>query len=289
MGLSLESSIGDSGEEMESETLTEHFEHFMGFVPDRLMIVDPRVGKPTGHEERAQLRSVPMLRDIGIKRYTYSAVWHPDVKLVDYKYQSLSEEESGQIKPPFCQIISQAVEDHSSSDLTRRLLQRDMDEPIILVTDQDTFSLKDAHGGRTVKEDFGFHVLDYDKIFQNYLRNIIGIEPPAIGLSITKNAVYHKIAATHKEHGVEVNTIADLFDYSIAPAESQVWDILIEFCQERESVLEGFDKYVRQNLRPWTERGEVGDITTSILDALQQCDFNPDSVKDYRSHHAGGR
>ena len=266
-----------------TDKLLNSLDQLLGFVPERLMVVDPRVGQPTGHEQRAQLRSVPMLVDLGLSRFTYSAVWHPDIKLVEYNYQPLAEDEAEEITPPFCQVISQAVESHSNMHLTRRLLQRDMEEPIIMVTDQDTLSLKDAHGGRTVKEDFNFHVVDYESIFQTYLKNLVGIEPPAIGISKTKNAVYHRIAATHRDHGVETNSIADLFDYSKAPAESQAWDILLEFCKERENVLENFDKYVRQNLRPCTERGDVGDITTSILDTLQQCDFDPATIEEYRN------
>ena len=251
--------------------------------PGTFIIIDPIVGQIDERPGRAELRSLPMLLELGIKNFTFVDTLHT-YELVDFSYKKFHGEPFKRDVFPICQIISQETEIHSNFDVTRSLLnlQRSIeDSTLVLVLDTVNFLLKINQDRKPMIEDWGLssNAFHYEELFPRFLERI-GLENSPLPFRVTRNLVFHKMANLHmNELGKKPKRLSDLFDYDHAPPESYAWKILKDFANEKAQF--GFSAYIHECLRAWVEH-DITRIADRMLDVLQRCQFNPDKVEKLR-------
>lgn len=106
---------------MEQTLNTALWESVFGLPPEGVVvIIDPQVRQDWG-----QLRSLSLLVELGLTRFTYTTNWR-GLDLVPHEFVLVSAETSPASLTglaPICQIVSQGTEDASPGRAARKLLQ----------------------------------------------------------------------------------------------------------------------------------------------------------------------
>ncbi len=247
------------------------------------MIIDPRVGQTNRRPGRAELRSIPMLLELGVENFTFVDNLHK-YELVDFNYKKVHGEQLEGNVFPICQIISQETEFHSDYDITRSLLnlQRSVaSSTLILVIDSVSFVLKVNQNGKPMIEDWGLsgNTFKYEELFLRFLEKF-GLNDSPLSFFETRNLVFHEMAIQYvRELGMKPRRFSDLFDYNSIPTESYAWKILKDFANEKTQV-EG-NEHIHQCLRAWIEH-DITRIANHMIDTLQRCGFDQRKIEKLR-------
>jgi len=248
------------------------------------VIVDEVVGAPDNRPERAQLRALPMILELGIRKFTFVDTWFR-YKLVDFEYWKFGTESVDVGANSLCQFISQDVEFHSDFEITKHLLNKTLGTKgsmLVLVLDSAKFCLKDNQDEKPMIEDWDLTALtfEYEKLFPKYLK-LVGIDDPPIPLTETRNMVFHRMAKLHSDTlGRRPRRLAELFEYEVIPSQSYAWEILKSFANKTAQM--EFHPYIHQCLRSWVEK-DITRIAEQMLETLQRCQFDPRKVEKLRA------
>jgi len=251
--------------------------------PGAFVIIDPWVGQPSGRPGRAELRSLPMLVELGVKNFTFVDTLYK-YELVNFNYKKFQGEQFDRDVFPICQIISQETEFTSNFNVTRSLLNlhRSLeDSTLVIVLDSVNFVLKVNQDGKPMIEDWGLsgNTFNYEELFPRFLE-IIGLENSPLPLTETRNLLFHKMADLDmKKLGKKPKRLRDLFDYDRAPPESYAWKVLKDFANEKTQL--AFSAHIHECLRAWVEH-DITQIADRMLDVLQRCQFNQEKIEKLR-------
>lgn len=240
-----------------------------------------------GRQARAQLRSIPFFKELGIDTIVHSDVYDNDFKLSDYDHRSTADLEGNvsKVEFPLIHITTQeGITDYGEEDLVHALLERSVQENTryILVTDSTAPRLPNymPKPGRSIVDGYDVAVKDYEILTGRYLREYLNSALPA---SKTRNIHYHRASEHHRHRDAPADTLEGIYDYTRAPSESPVWEPLYYFVEhDLEGLLDEYSERIREALRSWTEQGETQRIANSMLDALRVCEFDREQLEDYQ-------
>jgi hypothetical protein len=263
------------------------FGRFLGTRISTIILRDPQLEK-SGKQARAQLRSVPFLKEFGFSTVIHTDLWDNGLKLVDYTYLSSEEatERMEELSFPLVHVVTQeGITNHGEEDLVRNLYDRSIEEGgrYVLVTDTKsprtaTYTKKPGKG--LDEESNAVSVKSYPTQFDEYIRDYL--ESP-LSVNKTRNGFYHTAAVYHQQQGVRVTGVEELFDYGTAPSDSPVWDPLYYLLKDDlEGVIEGHSEHIREVLRSWTEHGPTQTIASRMFDLLDRLDFDRTALDEYR-------
>lgn len=244
-----------------------------------LVIVDPQVGQPRG-----QLRALPLLRALGLARYTFASGWR-GLPLIDFEYRVVhagTTVEELIDAFPICQFVSQEIELASEGEATKKLLmahRRRSDNPLLVyVFDSERFILRTSLGSKSFIDEYEIqHVIGYHRLFAQYCAEV-GYPVPAIAPDISLNLALHRLA-WERERDKHVRRLGDLFDLSLLSPESEIWSWL-EYLVALPGI-EDDDQVLAAQLRSWIDT----DITRTcrrFMEILQRFNFSPEKMRAER-------
>ncbi len=193
------------------------------------VIVDEQVGKSHG-----QLRSLPLLRALGLTRFTFANGWR-GFELVPYEWYRLavdSDWEGIDGLVPICQVISQEMEDRSPGDIAYALLQAyrraGPESLLVYVVDSARFSrARDPQARSFVDEHELPMPIEYERLAERFVRmRQIAVGQPLISFNIA----WHGLAAFRRAEG-PARHLAELLDFTNHIAASPLWDLYAALCR----------------------------------------------------------
>ena len=251
-----------------------------------LVIEDSYVGEHI-YEPRAQLRSIPLLKEFGFSTVIHTEVWNNEFKPVDYTHLDPAEVDVDEVEFPLVHVVSQeGLTEYDEQHLVRSLLRRrDEDDIYIVVTDTNAPSTPAYTSGKSFVDEFvPNQVLSYDRRFEQYVSANLR---SALSISDTKNLYYHQISSVHNQVGAPARTLPELFDYDRAPPESPAWEPLFYFVRhDLDEILERYTERIREALRSWTERGDVQKVANNMESMLTRCKFDTERLEAQRQRNA---
>ena len=249
------------------------------------IIRDTQLQKRAQHA-RAQLRSIPFFKELGVNTFVHADVYDNDLKLVNYTHHSSHEiVDASDVDFPLVHIATQqGIDEFGEEDLVRALLRRSAEENerYILVTDTTSPRLPTyiPKPGRSLVDDYEVAIKGYEILTSRYLRDYVDSALPA---ALTRNLYYHRASEYHKQHDAPADTLEGIHDYTEAPSGSPIWEPLYYFVEhDLKNVLDDYSERIRETLRSWTERGETQKIANQMLDALRVCEFEKEQLEKYQ-------
>lgn len=250
-----------------------------------VVIRDPYVGEHA-HEERAQLRSLPLLREFGFQRVIHADIWDNEFKVVPYTRLGPREVNPDEVEFPLVHVVSQTgMVDFDQQHLVRSLLkERGHDEIYVLVTDTNAPRTPAYTHERSIVDEFTPNkVLEYERVVAEYIDESLDSSLPVSNKRGSMNLYFHQISHHHNSVGAPASTLPELFDYERAPPESPAWDPLYYFIEhDLDEILERYTERIREALRSWTERGDVQRIANNMDSMLTQSQFRIDRLDERR-------
>lgn len=251
-----------------------------------VVMVDDCVGEHV-YENRAQLRSIPYLKEFGLDRVIHDDLWDNDFKLVDYEHLDPKEVDPVEIEFPLVHVTNQEnLVDRGEQHLLRGLLrERNRDDPYVLVVDTDSPSTPAYTTRKSVRDEFVPNtVTRFERSVEDYIDEHLSSTLPTAD---TRNLYYHQISHHHNEVGAPANTLPDLFNYDKAPPNSPAWEPLYYFVRhDLDQILEKYTERIREALRSWTERGDVMKIANNMDSMLTRCQFSEAQLDEQRNLNA---
>lgn len=261
-----------------------------------VVLNDPKVGQHT-HEERAQLRSLPLLKELGFSRFLHRPLWDNGFRMVEYEFIPTEELYERDELFPLVHVVSQkglketevrrheipySGEQHIVKDLLRK---RSEDDIYILVTDSTAPKAPAISPSRPITDEYGpVTTVRYPDFVDEYVKTQLD---SAIPMTTTRNYFFHQISDHHRSHGLEGDTLLSLFDYDRIPPDSPAWEPLYFFVEhDLDQVLERYTERIRETLRSWLERGDVTDIANKMDEMLTRCGFRADRLDEQRQMNA---
>lgn len=239
------------------------------------IIIDKQVG-----EGRGELRSVNLLADLGLQHFTYVSFWHRAFAPVDYTYTVLhpgSGDEELLTRGHLVQLVNQATENLSPHGFISNLVLTTLStSPLpffVLVLDSQGFHFRDAPDGKSMIEDLGLRqkgvgIYSYEMLYRRYRIRAFPNSPLSDGL--TMNLWFHRLASELRAAGwTHFNHLADLFrfterDYPLVPSVLRLLRHLLNDTDQTEQLEREGPEYVRKELKPWMETGEVMAVAHAI-------------------------
>jgi hypothetical protein len=266
---------------------TPTFEAFVGADVPTLVVRDPQL-EARGRHARAQLRSLPLLQTFGFETVVHADVMGDEFKLVEYDHVPTNGiDDASALSFPLVHVATQeGIDDFGEQRVLRRLFERSIDEGgrYVLVTDTaapktPTFTKKP---GKSIVDEFGATIIrDYEHLSSVFIERHLDSQIP---VADTRNVFFHAASTIHHRQGAPAASIADLFDYTVAPSDSPVWESARFFIRhDLDSVLQDYAERLREALRSWTERGDTGQAANQILDVIQRCDYDLEQFEEYRT------
>ncbi len=260
-----------------------------------VIVEDPKVGKHT-HEQRAQLRSLPLLFELGFKNYLHTPLWENGFRMVDYEFFDPNNLAVSELSYPLVHIVSQeglTNYDVSDGDVTRTgeqhivadiLRTRSEDDPYIMVTDTNAPRVPSITTKRPLTDEYGpVTTVDYVGLVERKVQTELDSRLP---LSTTKNYFFHKISDYHHHAGAPAETLEGLFDYERAPPNSPVWEPLYYFVEnDLQQLLEKYTERIRETLRSWLERGDVQKIANQMDAVLTRAEYRVEELDRIREEN----
>ncbi|WP_225316458.1 MULTISPECIES: hypothetical protein [Haloferax] len=264
--------------------------------PKLVVIKDPKVGNHT-HEERAQLRSLPLLEEFGFGRFLHTPLWESGFKIVDYEHLDPNGLNTADLSYPVVHTVSSAgltdypidhngIERMGEQHLMREILRSRGDNDIyVIVTDTNAPKTPAYDQQRPINDEFGpITTIKYPNLLEQYVRKNLD---SAIPFSETRNYFFHEVSDHHRSVGAPADTLPALFDYQQAPPDSRVWEPLYYFVEhDLENVLTKYTERMRETLRSWLERDYVQKIANEMDAMLVQCDFDVEELDKQRERNA---
>lgn len=271
-----------------SITTTEQLPEFTDFINSDIptvVIREPQLQARNQHA-RAQLRSVPLFQMFGFDTVLHTDVWDNQYKLVDYEHLSTDDVDPHGVSFPLLHVITQeGIDNYGEETVVRKLVERSLDEGGRYVLIADTAAPKTPRytmkPGKSIVDEFGNIVVrDYEHLSSVFLEEYLDSHVPVVD---TRNMFFHAASTIHHRHEAPAESIEDLFDYTVAPSNSPVWESARYFVShDLENVLDDYSERIREALRSWTERGETQRVANHILEVLQICDYEPEQLEQYR-------
>lgn len=270
---------------------------FLGTDESPVVIRDPQLEK-RGKAERAQLRSVPFLMELGIGQFLYDDLWSRDFQLVEHDHLDPTAVTVSDLRPPLAHLVTghQLLPRHeqelgyegiSQADLAWKLLQKASEDKTlgqhVLVTDTESPQIPSRTPvvGRSATDHFDAVPFDYEQLIKEYIESYVESKLP---LEYTKNLYFHRVSEHHARNGVPAATISELFDYTKAPPGSPVWRPLYYFIEhELQEVHEEYEAHVTEALRSWIEHGDTGKIAKSMIAVLHAQEYDAERVAEYQN------
>jgi hypothetical protein len=231
-----------------------------------------------------QLRSLPLLRALGLERFTYNYAWNR------YGYRFCAQRrheyvhldaacDYAHVKAPLCQIVDQGTEEMSEHDVTLRLLGSEAftpERPLVLVTEPN-FKLRGVQEVKSLAEARGYPILSYreELLGRPGLLASLGVDERELTYELlekTGNFVLLDAASRlYRLTGRRARSVAELF----AGGPDQVRAIGLWHLVEQidESVLADparTQSYLLDCLRPWIEYGSRTRVKDRLVELLQE-------------------
>lgn len=270
-------------------------EEFLG-TESPIVVHDPQL-EERGKRERAQLRSLPLLIELGLGRFLYDDLWSREFQLVEHEYVAPGAVNPASTSFPLGHIVTSkqllprheqefTYEDISQADVTWELCRRASREGIeghyVLVCDTDSPQIpsRTPVAGRSVSDQFNAVTYDYEKLMHEYIREYVDSKLP---LKYSKNLYLHRVSEYHARHDAPAKTIPELFEYDRAPVDSPIWRPLHFFIEhELRDILDEYEAHITDALRSWIEWGDTEKIARRMIATLHRCDFDRDELLDYQ-------
>lgn len=277
--------------------MTQGLETLTGSSDTAFVVVeDPKVGKHT-HEERAQLRSLPLLYELGFEQFVHEPMWENGFRMVDYDYLDPNDLDVDKVPFPMVHIVSHegltewpvedgGVERAGEQYVMKRLLRRrSSDDVYVVVTDTNAPKAPAISTHRPVTDEYGpVTTVNYEQLVDKQVRENLD---SALPMKATRNYFFHKASDHHHRVGAPGDSLLALFDYDKAPPESPVWRPLYYFVErDLQAVLEKYTERIRETLRSWLERGDVTKIANEMDATLTRCEFRADQLDEQRQRNA---
>lgn len=261
-----------------------------------VVVEDPKIGTHT-HEERAQLRSLPLLHELGFSRFLHTPLWDNGFRIVEYEYFDPNDLDVTSIDYPLVHIVSQEgltqykisdgeIDRHGEQHLLHDILLSRSDEDVyVLVTDTNAPMIPAYTTQRPVTDEYGpVTTVDYEALVEKMIRENLNSELP---ISTTKNYFFHKASNCHQQVDAPADTLIGMFNYEVAPPDSPVWKPLYYFVEnDLQQVREKYTERIRETLRSWLERDDVIEIAKNIDEMLTRCDYRLDQLERERQQNA---
>ncbi|MFC7196126.1 hypothetical protein ACFQL4_18290 [Halosimplex aquaticum] len=138
-----------------------------------IVIRDPYVGEHS-HEQRAQLRCLPLLIEHGYDRIIHTDLWDNDFKPVSYTYFDPEDVDPHEIEFPLVHVVSQeGLTEYGEQHLVRSLLkQRSEDDTYIVVSDTNAPRTPAYTTERSFVDEFTPNKgIDYESRVTSYIRD----------------------------------------------------------------------------------------------------------------------
>jgi hypothetical protein len=276
--------------------VTEALEKLTGSSHTKLVVVEePRVGKHT-HEERAQLRSLPLFSEFGFERFLHTPLWDNDFRMVEYEYLDPNDLAVDSLGYPLVHLVSQQGlteypvsdgevdrqgEQHVLHDIIRA---RDEEDVYVLVTDTNAPRIPAYAPQRPLTDEYGpVTTVNYENLLEQTVRQELN---SALPLNKTKNYFFHKVSDCHRQVGAPAETLVELFDYEVAPPNSPVWGPLYYFVEhDLQQLLDRYTERIRETLRSWLERGDVQKIANEMDAMLARCEYRKERLDEEREQN----
>ena len=231
-------------------------------------IIDPQVGMAHG-----QLRSLALLRALGIHRFTCVS-WWTGLPLVPYEWQRIANDTQRDVLQqalPVVQVVSQEAEEKSDGDVAYELLAaqrtRGDDTVLVYVFDNSRFiRSRDAFARSFIDEYDLRQPISYDAALSRLSPKL------NLGHSArpTGNAAFLGLRCFMKANA-EVGRLPRLLDPLQHRADSPIWDLYARLCVLSRGGDASDD--VRRVMRAWIDR-EITNATDAVITALQRADFD---------------
>lgn len=248
----------------------------VGVPPQGLhIIIDDQVG-----EGRGGLRSVAMLADLGLRNFTYISSWHRRFSPVDFEYVQLRPDATDEMllsRGHLVQVVTQETEEYSPhgfiSDLVLTTLTTAPPPFFVLVVDTQDFKLQGTTDGKSMIENFGLRqrgvgIHSYNALYHRYRKLALPDSPLSDGF--TMNPWFHRLASELKSAGWrQFGGVADLFrftdrGYPLTPSIMRLLNHLLGNADCAEELENEGPEFVRKELKPWMEAGEVMAVAHAI-------------------------
>ncbi len=250
-----------------------------------VVLVDQCVGEHI-YENRAQLRSIPYLKNFGIKQVIHTDLWDNDFRLVDYEHINPKNFDIGSLEYPLVHVTNQRrlVEEDEQHIVRKILRNRNRDEPYILVVDTGSPTTPAYTVGKSIRDEFVPNtVIPFEDSIDNYIQENLDSALPTAN---TRNIFFHQISHHNKKVGAPADSLPDLFDYDKAPADSPAWEPLYYFVRhDLDQILEKYTERIREALRSWVERGDVMRIANNMDSMLTRCQFSEEQLDEQRKRN----
>lgn len=254
-----------------------------------VVVRDPYVGEHV-HEERAQLRSIPLIREFGFDSVIHAEIWDNEFKVVPYSRLDPEDIDPKSVTFPLVHVVSQTgMVEYDEQHLVRDLLkQRSSDDVYVLVTDTNAPRTPAYTSERSIVDEFTPNKgIEYERVVAEYIRKHLDSSLPVSNKRGSMNLYFHQISDHHNAVGAPSATLPELFDYERAPPESPAWDPLYYFVEhDLQEILDRYTERIREALRSWTERGDVQRIANNMDSMLTQCQFSSDRLDERREENA---
>lgn len=251
-----------------------------------VIVVDDCVGEHV-YENRAQLRTLPYLKEFGFNQVIHNNLWDNDFRLAGYDRLNPEKLDTESVDFPIVHITNQRrLVEEGEQHLVRGLLRkRGRNDPYILVVDTDSPSTPAYTVGKSIRDEFvPNNVIPFERRIEDYIRENLNSTLPTAD---THNLYYHQISHHHHQVGAPSDTFPDLFNYDKAPPNSPAWDPLYYFVRhDLDQILEKYTERIREALRSWTERRDVMKIANNMDSMLTRCQFSEAELDKQRERNA---
>jgi hypothetical protein len=228
-----------------------------------------------------QLRSLPLLRALGLEHFTYNYAWNRyGYAFCEYTYVHLDAAyDYARIEAPLCQVVDQGTEEMSEHDVTLRLLGSEAftpERPLVLVTGPN-FKLRGVQELKSLAEARGYPII-------RYREELLGHPGLLASLDVDERELTYELLETtgnfalldaasrlYRLTGHRARSAAEL----LAGGSDQVRAIGLWHLVEQidESVLADparTQSYLLDCLRPWIEYGSRTRVKDRLVELLQE-------------------
>jgi hypothetical protein len=261
-----------------------------------LVVYDEVLGQDRG----GQLRSLPLLRALGLERFTYNFAWNRyGYAFCEYTYVHLDASSVyDRIEAPLCQVVDQGTEEMSEHDVTLRLLGSEAfapASPLVLVT-APNFKLRGVTELKSLAEARGYPIL-------NYREELLGRPDVWAGLDVdpgeltrelldaTANfALLRAASRLYRLTGQRARSVAELFAWPPdVLRQIGLWRLVEQIDETILADPARTQSYMLDCLRPWIEYGSRTRVKDRLIEHLQHRSENGSSPRPRQTQHVGER
>jgi hypothetical protein len=260
-----------------NEVRPDRWRALFGLPPEGVFVItDAQVAMPHG-----QLRALPLLRALGITRFTFVETWSGlDLAPFDWFHVGEQTEATDLCRfLPACQIIPQAIEDESPGDacyklwLARESCARGL---VVYVFDQATFT---RARGRQVRSFVDEHevsrVFDYSALADRFAAVELGPDPEPVSGNLLWRGLRRFLRT-----GAEAPQLRELIDFERHRVDSPIWALYEHLCERAGPLAD--TAALRRALRPWMDR-DVTSAVDRVMEGLRRVNFDRNELAQLRA------